>query len=54
MLRGFGNTNWKFTFAINKGRLVLTNLQLVIEKVERRFEGWQAKMLSEGERLVLL
>ena len=36
------------------GRLSKADWQPVIEKVERRLEGWQARVLSRGGRLVLL
>ena len=37
-----------------RGRMQSTAWQLVIEKVERRLKGWQAKLLSRGEGLVLV
>ena len=39
---------------MKKGKKSRIDWQPVIEKVERRLEGWQAKLLSSGGRLVLL
>ena len=39
---------------LKKGKMTRSDWDLVIEKVERRLEGWQAKLLSRVSRLVLL
>ena len=39
--------------SLKKGKMSETNWILVIEKVERRLEGWQATLLSMSGRLVL-
>ena len=39
--------------SLKKGKMSETNWILVIEKVERRLEGWQAKLLSMSGRFVL-
>ena len=59
MLRGLGYVDWEFIHVIlrptlKKSKTSRIEWQPVIEKVERRLEGWQAKLLSRGGRLVLL
>ena len=39
---------------VKKGRTSRTDWDPIIEKVERRLEGWQAKLLSRAGQLVLL
>ena len=39
---------------LSTGQLHGTDWQSVVEKVEQRLEGWKAKVLSKGGRLVLL
>ena len=39
---------------MKKNKMSRQDWQLVIEKVERRMEGWQATPLSRGGQLVLL
>ena len=39
---------------LKKCRMSMTDRNLVIEKVEKRLEGWQAKLLSRGGWFVLL
>ena len=39
---------------LSTGQIRSADWQSVVEKVEQRLEGWKAKVLSKGGRLVLL
>ena len=56
MLRGLGNIESMqyLGLPLKKDRKSNTGKQSIIEKVKRRLEGWQAKLLSMGEQWVLL